>query len=220
MVTESIRNSSEPQFNDFEGVLQSFADGELRINKIQEISQGKVVRIETNPDTWISVTHRNDDGTYNMTIGEQKLPANIERQWKWGTKTAEGQFVVKTSHEYAHVVQNAYDEILLKWLDNRIDKVPEWSEVYLRLYSALSETGPVNGLAAMGFYHERSVGNLHAPTHEDIAELIGAYMIGDEYFDFRIKNANVLLSDDTQKEIKVLVESIVTHYISSLSESH
>jgi hypothetical protein len=218
---EVLGNSSEPQFSGFDELLESFTRGQLSLNKVQEASRRSVTNVTTNPDTWVSITHRNDNGTLNISIGEKKLPANIERQWVWGAKTAEGQFLLKTAHEYAHAVQHAYDGVLLAWLDRRISDVPDWSESYLRLYGALKKTGALSGLAAMDFYHEqsRTTGNLHVPTHEDMAEFIGAFIVSDTYFDFRMQNARKLLPNDAREEIKILVKKVVEHYIESQSRN-
>jgi len=203
-----LRNEQPPKpqpFADFPQVLESFVKNQLDINKIQELTRD-FVRVESNPNTWISST-RSEGPITHVSIGEKMLPEDIARQFRWGAETAEQQYVVKVAHEYAHVIQEMFDQQLLRWLDGA-ENVPEDAISYVQLYAALAGIGGLHGLSQMGVYHEqnRSTGNLDVSVYEDMAETIGSYLLSSEYFLYRLQNAHGKV---TQQQAKELVDHVV-----------
>lgn len=206
---EARRTSNFP---DFENVLQDFVDDQLPINRVQRLASH--AKIESRADTWISSTTRNDRGETVVKIGEQAIPRDVAEEWKWGADTKEQQYIVKFSHEYAHVIQEEFDAQLLRWLDGA-DNVPDEYIPYIQLYAALSNIGGLNGLSQMNVYHEqsRTTGNLSVPVYEDMAETIGSYLLGDEYFLYRIANGRVALTEQQKEEVATHVVSVVETWL-------
>ena len=195
---------AEP-FQKFPQLLEKFVANELDINAVQTLTREHVT-VESDPSTWISST-RTENGIVRVRIGEQLLPENIARQFRWGAETVEHQYVVKVAHEYAHVVQELFDEHLLQWLDGAND-IPQDAVPYVQLYASLAGIGGLHGLSQMDVYHDqnRSTGNLDVRVYEDMAETIGSYLLGNEYFLYRIQNSHGHLSQEQAKE---LIEHVV-----------
>ncbi len=186
-------------------MLEKFVANELDLNKVQELTRDSV-SVESDPTTWIS-SARSEGEMTRVRIGEQLLPENIAQQFKWGAETVEHQYVVKVAHEYAHVVQEMFDQHLLRWLDGA-DNVPEDAIPYIQLYASLAGIGGLHGLSQMNVYHEqsRSTGNLDVSVYEDMAETIGSYLLSSEYFLYRLQNAHGQI---TQEQAKELVDQVV-----------
>jgi Zn-dependent M16 (insulinase) family peptidase len=192
-------------------MLEKFVANELDINKVQELTREQV-RVESDPTTWVSST-RSENGITRVRIGEQLLPENIARQFRWGAETVEHQYVVKVAHEYAHVVQEMFDQHLLRWLDGA-DNVPEDAIPYVQLYAALANVGGLHGLSQMDVYHEqsRSTGNLNVSVYEDMAETIGSYLLSSEYFLYRIQNARGQITQEQAEELVDHVVAVVANW--------
>ena len=211
--------SAEQHFAGFKHLLEKFVGGRLTINQVQKLSRD-IVAIRTDPNAFSSEACDNNNGTHDILIGEKMVPADIQRRLKWGARTIEGQFLVKVSHEYAHIIQPMFDRELVPWLDKTSNEIPDWCEPYARLYAGLTETGPLTGLANEPYYHGRGryTENLRSPTYEDMAELIGAYMISEEYLAFRLKHIYVELPQDILDGFHSLIRKIVGHYVQEKSK--
>jgi|CXWL01.1.fsa_nt_gi hypothetical protein len=208
------RNEQPPKPQPFAGfpqVLENFVRNQLDINKIQELTRDRV-QVESNPNTWISSTHSEGSMTH-VSIGEKMLPEDIARQFRWGAETVEHQYVVKVAHEYAHVVQEMFDQHLLRWLDGA-DNTPEDAIPYIQLYASLAGIGGLHGLSQMDVYHEqnRSTGNLNVNVYEDMAETIGSYLLSSEYFLYRIQNARGQITQEQAKELVDHVVAVVANW--------
>jgi hypothetical protein len=210
-------NTNEPnkqsEFLGFNEIIQQFSEGKLPLNEIQEITKG-LVTVNSHSNTWISSTKRLEGGKFEIKIGEQLLPSLTSDKWNWGARSVEVQFLVKVAHEYAHVIQNKFDKVLLDWLDGKINEVPKFAESYIRLYALLNETGILTGLADENIYHNQSqtTGNLKMSTYEDMAELIGASILSKDYFMFRMENSNIQLSKETIDNFYRLIMETVEQF--------
>jgi hypothetical protein len=193
-------------FEDFSHVLEQFVSNQLPINRIQELTRNYVT-IDSDPSTWVSSTRKEGNMTH-VRIGEQKLPENIARQFGWGVETLEQEYVVKVAHEYAHVIQEMFDQHLLRWLDGATD-VTEEAIPYIQLYAVLAISGCLHGLPQMDIYHEqnKTTGNLSVPVYEDMAETIGSYLLGNDYFLYRIQNSHGRI---TQEQAEEIVQHVIT----------
>jgi len=194
-----------PPFQGFPQILEEFVSNQLAINKVQEFARDRVT-LESDPSTWVSSASSTEKGTH-ISIGEQKVPEAIARQFRWGAETAEQEYVVKVAHEYAHIVQAAFDQYLLRWLDGAND-IPMDAVAYVQLYVVLAAVGSLHGLSQMNVYHEqgRTTGNLNVSVYEDMAETIGSYLLGNEYFLYRIQNAQRQI---TQEQAREIVDNVV-----------
>lgn len=213
------QNQERLEFPDFSKILEQFVEGKLPLNEIQKLTASSV-RVETRSDTWVSRARRLANNQHEIYIGEQSIPRETLRRWKLGVESVEAQFLLKTAHEYAHVVQHRFDQYLLDWLDERIDEVPQWAESYIRLYAALTETGLITGLAQEQIYHMQNAttGRLKMPTYEDMAELIAASTLTKEYFLFRMKNASVHLPSDIVEGMWGLISDVIEQFKSQLEQ--
>lgn len=202
------RNPAE-RFPNFDTSLQDFMEGKLDLNEVQN-STKDIVTIKDNPDTWTSSNRTNPDGSFTLSIGLKAIPQETLNKWKWGTKTDAEQYLVKLSHEFAHVVQNSFDGDLLTWLDTGnlqdSDKEP-----YLLLYSLLDALRGVHGLSKEGIYdsQNQSTGRLDVPVYEDLAETMGSFLIGKEYMLWRLKQSEVEIPQETIEAIEQLLQMIV-----------
>jgi hypothetical protein len=159
-----------------------------------------------------SSTKRQEDGTSQITLGAMPFRRESIDGFGWGTDNAQEQLLIKLAHESAHVFQNqaGYEQALVDFLNGSND-IPEKFHPYLELYTFLNTKGACNGLANMGIYHRQSreTGLLSMVTLEDMTEFIGAYLISDEYFNFRLDGSRVSLSDEDKQKIASLVIQIV-----------
>jgi hypothetical protein len=212
--SEIIKESKPELFSAFPQLLEKFISNQLDINKIQEATR-EYVSIISDSSTWVSSTRRDGDKMH-IRVGEQKLPESVAIRVCLGADTTEQEYVVKVAHEYAHVVQNMFDRDLLAWLDGA-DNIPEESIPYIQLYSALAMIGGLHGLSQMNIYHEqnKTTGNLSMPVYEDIAETIGSYMLGTEYFNYRVQNASRKITQEQRLELLKYVEAVITTFLKS-----
>lgn len=213
-MNERLTGKSESKSETFKGfseILQQFVSGQLPLNQIQA-AVGDRVSVQSDATTWISATRREADKIH-IRIGEQKIPEAIARQFRWGADTVEQQYVVKVAHEYAHVLQDMFDSHLVRWLDGASD-IPEEAIPYIQLYATLSSIGGLHGLSQMGVYHEQSktTGNLSVPVYEDIAETIGSYLLGNEYFLHRITNSHRPITQEQAEELVDHVTRVVSEW--------
>jgi hypothetical protein len=126
--------------------------------------------------------------------------------------SAKEQLLIKLAHEAAHVFQNqiGYEQALVDFLNGASD-MDEKFHPYLELYTFLNTKGVCNGLANMDGYHNQSrdTGLLSMKTLEDMTEFIGAYLISDDYFNFRLDGSKIPLSEEEKVKITALVIQIV-----------
>jgi len=152
-----------------------------------------------------------------VVIGTQKLPREFEEVFGWGVEDKDHEYAVKAAHEIAHVYQKlvGFEEDLIRSKKDGANFKPtrglgEASYAYIYLYDMLSivkqSTGKAaTGLASLPVYHTQTETKVrkvvewgHTPESaldqvilEDITELMGAYSLGKDYFDFRLNNMNI-----------------------------
>ena len=178
------------------------------------------------PDILTLCNEAKEKGGYDMTNGwvhdylvqkakdfglQSERKENME-SFGWGVDKTKEQLLVKLAHETAHAFQNqsGHETALVNFL-NGSNNIDEKSRPYLELYALLNAKGVCNGLADMNIYHKQSstTGLLDVTTLEDITEFIGAYLISDEYFNFRLDGSRTPLSKDEKNKISTLVVQIV-----------
>ncbi len=153
-----------------------------------------------------------------VVIGTQKVPEEIAKIFGWGVESADHEFAVKASHEMAHVYQMSagFQHDLIRYKTDGANFKPSRKEFgnatysYIYLYGLLDTiklgTGkPVTGLATLPIYHSQTAEKeqnvvewghsseiaLDQQIMEDITELMGAYALGEDYFNFRLNNMNI-----------------------------
>ena len=219
--SEQLRTPERRGFN-FGQVRMMFAhaDPELRLNQLSSQVVGDI-KVDLDKTTWVSKTSRRD-GEQKVTIGGQKLPDEIAKIFAWGVDTKEDEIVLKTAHEISHVFQNkkGLEQQLLLFLSGS-NEINENAQEYIELYSALSGLGPVTGLPTMEIYHQQTESEKARVTQglaldtrilEDITELIAAYSLGDEYFNFRLAGSDV--SDEDKSTVARCVVAVYHKHIS------
>jgi hypothetical protein len=192
-------------FAGFDEIFEKFENRSLDLMQVIDGAGQRGVKIIDDPSTWVS--KKTADG--KVHIGLQKIPPEIARKFAWGADTPEKEYVVKLAHEHGHVIQNYYDRDLLHVLDGGSEFSPR-SAPYIDLYTRLGqELKGLYGLSDMAIYHEqnRTTGNLDVPTYERMAEAIGSYLLGVEYFLYRIGGAN--LSADKQEHVEAMIKDLV-----------
>lgn len=190
-----------------------FADEEslntLRVGRILSRVQGV---LSVNNESATSSTKRNEDGTAEIHIGLQPFSSERVSAFGWGVEGEKEQLLIKLAHESAHTLQNqvGYEQALVDFL-NGSNEIEERFHPYIELYTLLNTLGISNGLANDDVYHSQnsSAGRLSVTTLEDMTEFIGAYLISDEYFNFRLDGANTQLSASDKTKIAHLVIQIV-----------
>lgn len=149
---------------------------------------------------------------HQISLGAVPFRRESVDSFGWGVDDAKEQLLVKLAHESAHVFQNqaGYEQALVNFLNGSND-IAEKFHPYLELYTFLNTKGVCNGLADMNVYHRQSrdTGLLSMNTLEDMTEFIGAYLINDNYFNFRLEGSKVSLSEEDKKKIAMLVIQIV-----------
>lgn len=217
---EHVSQSQEKPVFDFSQTRIMFTDADpsLRLNQLSLQLEG--VKIELDDTTWVSRTIRGEEGQ-KVVIGAQKLPLEIQEKFAWGVDTKENEIVMKAAHELSHVFQKTkrLEEQLMVFLSGS-NTIKEEAIPYIELYATLAETGSITGLADMSIYHDQTQAERERVTTgialdvrilEDITELIAAYSIGDEYFNFRLEKINT--TDDSKKVIARCVVTIFHNYI-------
>lgn len=181
----------------------------LRVGKILSVVNGALVVNEASSE---SSTKRLEDGSSQISLGAMPFRKETIDSFGWGVDNAKEQLLIKLAHESAHVFQNqaGYEQALVNFL-NGSNEIDEKFHPYLELYAFLKTKGVCNGLADMNIYHRQSrdTGLLSMNTLEDMTEFIGAYLISDDYFNFRLAGSKVSLSDEDKERIAMLVIQIV-----------
>jgi hypothetical protein len=190
-------------------LLDENSRNSLRVGKVLSRINGALVVNEASPE---SSAKRFEDGSSQISLGAIPFRRESVDSFGWGVDNAKEQLLIKLAHESAHVFQNqtGYEQALVNFL-NGSNEINEKFHPYLELYAFLNTKGVCNGLADMNVYHRQSrdTGLLSMNTLEDMTEFIGAYLISDDYFNFRLEGSKVSLSDEDKKKIAVLVIQIV-----------
>jgi hypothetical protein len=190
-------------------LLNDESRNSLRVRKILSTVNGTLFVNEASPESSVK---RNEDGSSQVSIGAIPFRSESVDSFGWGVDSANEQLLVKLAHESAHVFQNhaGYEQALVNFLNGSND-IDEKFHPYLELYAFLNTKGVCNGLADMNVYHKQSrdTGLLSMNTLEDMTEFIGAYLISDDYFNFRLVGSKVSLSEEDKKKIAMLVIQIV-----------
>lgn len=169
-----------------------------------------------------------------VVIGTQKVPKEIAKIFGWGVESADHEFAVKASHEIAHVYQMSvgFQHDLIRSKTEGATFKPSHKELsnatysYIYLYEMLgtikSGTGkPVTGLASLPLYHAQTTEKeqnvvewghsketaLDQQIMEDITELMGAYALGEDYFNFRLNNMNI--AEGQKSTVRDAIKSIL-----------
>ncbi|MDB5236990.1 MAG: hypothetical protein JWL88_92 [Parcubacteria group bacterium] len=197
------------RFPELDNLLEGYVAGRLTLNEVERLAPKKV-SIQENPNTWESVHRSNPDGSTTITIGLQQLPAETKRNWRWGAETEAEQYLVKLSHEYAHLLQETFDGDLLPWLDKRGTAPAPEREPYILLYALLDALKNVHGLSKEPVYHQQSThtGNLYMPVYEDMAETFGAFFLSKDYLLWRLRNSAANVSEENVSAIAEMVEAL------------
>ena len=191
--------------------LNQFLDGDpsLRLNRLAGMLNN--AQIVQNESTWISSTKRKEDGSNTVSIGTQALPEDVSDRWGYGTRDPKEQSVIKLAHELAHVYQreSGLEGALVSFLNGNTDIANEHIP-FIELYAMLTGLGPINGLTTEAIYAEQSKGTglLKMEILEDITELMGAYMISDEYFSYRLENSISNLTHEEKEQIATKILQI------------
>ncbi len=169
-----------------------------------------------------------------VVIGTKKVPPEIAKLFGWGVESADHEYAIKAAHEISHVYQISLDfkhDLIRSKIEGANFK-PKHAELsnatygYIYLYHLLDsiKTGtglPATGLSSLSLYHNKTIQNeqnvvewghssdsaLDEQILEDITELMGAYALGEEYFNFRLNNMNI---DAGQKStVRDLIASVL-----------
>lgn len=190
-------------------LLSEESRNSLRVGKILSTVNGALIVNEASAE---SSAKRLENGSSQISLGAVPFRRESVDSFGWGVDDAKEQLLVKLAHESAHVFQNqaGYEQALVNFLNGSND-IAEKFHSYLELYAFLNTKGVCNGLADMNVYHRQSrdTGLLNMNTLEDMTEFIGAYLISDSYFNFRLEGSKVSLSEEDKKKIAMLVIQIV-----------
>lgn len=204
-----------------EEMSEAYRNKKLPINLAQEVL--KDLAVVTNSNSWVSSARRGDRSV--LKIGTESVPAETVKRWGWGAYEAENQIYIKASHEYAHYIQDFFDKDLANFLDNEMDQVREkQSRQYLELYTFLVATGRISGLPEEEIYQRQTEdlknrgSLLDMRTYEDMAEVIGAWMLGEEYYNFRLDNSKTPLSVEKKNRLTVLIGNIFEVWVANKSK--
>ena len=175
-----------------------------------------------------------EEAPTEVVIGTQKVPQEIAKIFGWGVESADHEFAVKASHEKAHEYQMSvgFQHDLIRSKTEGATFKPKHQALsnatysYIYLYDMLdsikSGTGkPVTGLASLSLYHGQTTEReqnvvewghskesaLDQQVMEDIAELMGAYALGEDYFNFRLSNMNI--ADGQKSTVRDAIKSIL-----------
>lgn len=185
------------------------SDPQLRLNRAAQSLSG--ANVQYNPDTWVSSNKRNGQEQNEIIIGGKPLPSEVASRWKIGTEDINEQLLIKTAHELAHQYQHekGYESALVAWL-NGSDVIDQKFIPYLELYAVLAEVGRVSGLSTEKVYSQQSerTGNLKVEILEDITELIGAYLISDEYLNYKLEHSASRLNNEQMTTLATKVVEI------------
>lgn len=184
-------------------------DSSLRVSNIIDSINGSIY---INDNSTISSTKRLEDGSAKISLGAVPFGKESVDSFGWGVDSAKEQLLIKLAHESAHAFQEqfGYEQALVNFLNGSND-IGENFHPYIELYVFLNSKGVCNGLADMDVYHEQSrdTGLLSMNTLEDVTEFIGAYIISDDYFNFRLNASRITLTEEDKEKIATLVIQIV-----------
>lgn len=190
-------------------LLSEESRNSLRVGKVLTKVNGSLLMDEGSTD---SSTRREESGSSLITLGTLPFRRDNVDGFGWGVDSAKEQLLIKLAHESAHVFQSqaGYEQALVDFL-NGSNNILEKFHPYLELYVFLNTKGICNGLADTEIYHRQSreTGLLNMTTLEDMTEFIGAYLVSDDYFNFRLDGSKVNLSEGDKKKIASLVIQIV-----------
>jgi hypothetical protein len=203
----SIENPTH-QSSNLGNALQQFLNNDPNLRLIKLASKLSGAKLSVDEGTWVS---KNSRTTNEITIGTQELPEAVKDRWQWGTKDVDEEMIVKTGHELAHqwLHERGFEGALTRWLDGDSNIRAEHAPL-IRLYALLTQTGRTTGLSTEQIYSEqsRNTGKLDVAVLEDATQLIAAYLIGDEYFNFMLDHSVSGLSQAQQQEIATYVIQI------------
>lgn len=181
----------------------------LRVGKVLSIVSGTLTIDDAATE---SRTRRLENGTAEISLGAMPFGRESVDAFGWGAYSAKEQLLVKLAHESAHAFQSqdGYEQALVDFL-NGSNYIDDKFHPYIELYAFLNSKGVCNGLADMDVYHSQSrdTGLLSVNTLEDMTEFIGAYLISDEYFNFRLDGSKINLTEEDKKKIATLVVQII-----------
>lgn len=193
-----------------EQMFREYGDKKLPLNLAQEVLGD--LEIAQNENSWVSSTRRGDAAVLN--IGLEAVPSETVKRWGWGVVEAADQIHIKASHEYAHFIQDFFDKDLARFLDNKINEVEEHSHSYLELYAFFTQTGRISRLPEEVVYKQqtetlrRQGSLLDMQTYEDMAEVIGAWMLGEVYYQFRLDNSKTPLTSNQRSQLTEMIEKV------------
>lgn len=187
---------------------REYSDGKLPLNITQQVL--KDLKVTAHKDSWVSSAKRGDAAVLN--IGLEAVPSDTVKRWGWGVTEAADQVHIKASHEYAHFIQDFFDRDLARFLDNKISEIGEHSHSYIELYAFLTQTGRISGLPEETIYKQQTEtlkgqgSLLDMQVYEDIAEVIGAWMLGEAYYNFRLDNSKTQLTTAQRNQLTGHIE--------------
>ncbi len=203
-----------------EQMFRDYGDKKLPLNLAQEVLGG--IGVVENESSWVSSARRGDRAV--LSIGLEVVPIETVNRWGWGVVEAADQVHVKVSHEYAHFIQDFFDRDLAHFLDNKLNEIREYSHSYLELYAFLAQTGRMSGLSDELIYREqteamkRQGSLLDMQTYEDMAELIGAWMLGEVYYNFRLDHSKTSLTSEQRSRLAELIERVFEIWVIKKSQ--
>ena len=215
-MSERPESAPAEQF-DFTKVMQQInsANPNMRFNRALVMWGGEIPFI-IDEHEWISCTNKNNnkDKVTDIHIGAQPAPPETAKLYGWGVNNIDSEMAVRTSHEMAHAVQVArgFEQALVDILNGITRYVTNQQSAYISLYKIFTAYGKsVTGLSTEEIYKEQSIeANMEVPVIEDITELLGAYLLGDEYFYWRLNRIRGDFSDMEKLGILSLVSTIYT----------
>lgn len=194
-------------------------DQALRLNQMASTLSG--ISVEYNPEVWVSSFSRTEGGNGKIVIGGAALPAEIKRAFNWGVESKEDEVLLKAAHELSHAFQrlNGMEKSLTAFLAGSNDIDPTHVP-YLELYEFLGANGKISGLSNLELYHQQSAAekaritagvSLDIDLLEDATELLAAYSIGDEYFNYRLDKSH--LTEDKKAQLADLVVKVFHNHL-------
>lgn len=187
----------------------------MRLNRLATLLNITEVN-DMDPNTWVSSTNGpqrvGKSGEADVSIGGKPLPETVAEKWDWSTEGNE-QLLLKIAHEFAHKFQHdkGYESALVRSLESgKISDDDEEFTAYITLYLTLENTGSVTGLGADPFYKEQSsiTGKLKMEVLEDMTELIGAYLISDDYLFSKLNKSVNTINQAQAEQIAILIARI------------
>lgn len=203
------RQEGAPKFYDFSVELRKFTTNDLsmRLNKLTQSDGRSPVIAEAVRGTWESGAMRTDDrlSITALKVGLDENPEHEKQLFAWGTRSQNDEILIKTAHEVAHAYQvdERIEQGIVDFLNNKNEGFTDKQMAAIECYAMLSGTGRLSGLSTLGIYEAQSAhaGDLKIEILEDMTELLGAYLISDEYFSWRLSNTRIPLGEEHQAKI-------------------